>query len=63
MLLGPDKTQRGNFHPTVIRSIHVKKRPVKQCFAGQDATFALKKVKRSTAESLRIPVLDRYKGL
>lgn len=46
MLLGPDAN--GAFRPVSIRSIHARKRPVKQVSAGQSAGFALKKIKRST---------------
>ncbi|CAD5122766.1 DgyrCDS11174 [Dimorphilus gyrociliatus] len=46
LLLGPDLS--GNFNSIVIRSIHRKRMPVQQVRAGQTASFALKKVKRSS---------------
>ena len=46
LLLGPDAL--GNFVPTVIKSIHRKRVNVPCCSAGQNASFALKKVKRAS---------------
>lgn len=45
LLLGPDTL--GNFVPTVIKSIHRKRVSVPCASAGQNASFALKKVKRA----------------
>lgn len=45
LLLGPDLL--GNFHQIQIKSIHRKRMAVKEVRAGQTASFALKKVKRS----------------
>ncbi|KAJ3148110.1 Short integuments 2, mitochondrial [Geranomyces variabilis] len=45
LLLGPDST--GAFAPTIIKSIQRKRTGVPVAFAGQSASFALKKVKRS----------------
>jgi GTPase len=45
MLLGPDGN--GLFIPVQVKSVHTKRMPVKQAYAGQSAGFALKKVKRS----------------
>ncbi|KAJ3333425.1 hypothetical protein HDU76_008236 [Blyttiomyces sp. JEL0837] len=46
LLLGPDST--GQFHPTIVKSIQRKRVNVPCASAGQSASFALKKVKRST---------------
>jgi len=46
VLLGPD--QSGEFIPVVIKSLQTKRLPVKTVRAGQTASLALKKVKRST---------------
>lgn len=46
LLLGPDTL--GNFVPTAIKSIHRKRVNVPCCSAGQNASFALKKVKRAS---------------
>lgn len=43
--LGPDGN--GKFQPVQIKSIHVKRVPVKSCVAGMSGGFALKKIKRS----------------
>jgi len=49
LLLGPDSI--GQFMAVMIKSIHSKRLPIKQVFAGQSATFSLKlksdKLKRS----------------
>ena len=45
--LGPDAV--GQFLPCTIKSIHRKRMPVTEVHAGQTATFALKKVRRSRA--------------
>ena len=47
LLLGPDTL--GNFVPTAIKSIHRKRVNVPCCSAGQNASFALKKVATSLA--------------
>ncbi|KAJ8398831.1 hypothetical protein AAFF_G00420280 [Aldrovandia affinis] len=46
MLLGPDPL--GNFLPITVKSIHRKRMPVKEVRGGQTASFALKKIKRSS---------------
>ncbi|KAJ8318645.1 hypothetical protein KUTeg_003736 [Tegillarca granosa] len=46
LLLGPDAL--GHFQPIVMKSIHRKRMPVKEVRGGQTASFALKKVKRSS---------------
>lgn len=46
LLLGPDPL--GQFQPMVIKSIHRKRMPVKEVKGGQTASFALKKIKRSS---------------
>lgn len=45
LMLGPDAL--GEFKPVVIKSIHRKRLPVKECRGSQTASFALKKIKRS----------------
>ncbi|KAF2068881.1 hypothetical protein CYY_009797 [Polysphondylium violaceum] len=45
LLIGPDDS--GIFHPTQVKSIQTKRLPVKQVRAGQTASIALKKIKRS----------------
>lgn len=45
LLLGPDKT--GKFRPVVIRGIERNRLPVDTVNAGETATFALKKIKRT----------------
>ncbi len=45
LLLGPDLI--GQFRSCVIKGIHRKRMPVKECRGGQTASFSLKKVKRS----------------
>ncbi|KAL4240524.1 GTP-binding protein 1 [Mactra antiquata] len=46
LMLGPDPL--GQFTPMVIKSIHRKRMPVKEVRGGQTASFALKKIKRSS---------------
>lgn len=46
LMLGPDPL--GQFQPMVIKSIHRKRMPVKEVRGGQTASFALKKIKRSS---------------
>jgi len=45
LLMGPDTL--GHFRTIVVKSIHRKRLPVKEVKAGQSASFALKKVKRT----------------
>eukprot|EP00002_Diphylleia_rotans_P005562 TRINITY_DN1472_c0_g2_i1.p1 TRINITY_DN1472_c0_g2~~TRINITY_DN1472_c0_g2_i1.p1 ORF type:complete len:514 (+),score=98.56 TRINITY_DN1472_c0_g2_i1:951-2492(+) len=45
LLLGPDSV--GLFTPVQIKGIHTRRVPVKSVSAGQTASFALKKIKRS----------------
>eukprot|EP00096_Caligus_rogercresseyi_P015720 TRINITY_DN818_c0_g1_i1.p1 TRINITY_DN818_c0_g1~~TRINITY_DN818_c0_g1_i1.p1 ORF type:complete len:599 (-),score=189.35 TRINITY_DN818_c0_g1_i1:47-1843(-) len=46
LLLGPDPL--GDFTPIAVKSIHRKRMPVTEVRSGQTASFALKKIKRST---------------
>uniref|UniRef100_A0A3B3RTB5 GTP-binding protein 1 n=2 Tax=Paramormyrops kingsleyae TaxID=1676925 RepID=A0A3B3RTB5_9TELE len=46
LLLGPDPL--GNFIPIAVKSIHRKRMPVTEVRGGQTASFALKKIKRSS---------------
>ncbi|XP_034407444.1 GTP-binding protein 1-like isoform X2 [Cyclopterus lumpus] len=46
LLLGPDPL--GTFIPITVKSIHRKRMPVKEVRGGQTASFALKKIKRSS---------------
>uniref|UniRef100_A0A3Q2QMC4 GTP-binding protein 1 n=1 Tax=Fundulus heteroclitus TaxID=8078 RepID=A0A3Q2QMC4_FUNHE len=46
LLLGPDPL--GIFIPIAVKSIHRKRMPVKEVHGGQTASFALKKIKRSS---------------
>ncbi|XP_069764099.1 GTP-binding protein 1-like isoform X3 [Narcine bancroftii] len=46
LLLGPDPL--GNFIPIAVKSIHRKRMPVREVRGGQTASFALKKIKRSS---------------
>ncbi|XP_033735924.1 GTP-binding protein 1-like [Pecten maximus] len=46
VLLGPDAL--GHFQPIVIKSIHRKRMAVREVRGGQTASFALKKIKRSS---------------
>ncbi|GAM26974.1 hypothetical protein SAMD00019534_101490 [Acytostelium subglobosum LB1] len=45
LLIGPDDS--GNWINVQVKSIHTKRMPVKQVKAGQNASVALKKIKRS----------------
>lgn len=45
LLLGPDPL--GQFQQITVKTIHRKRMPVKELRAGQTASFALKKIKRS----------------
>lgn len=46
LLLGPDPL--GTFLPIAVKSIHRKRMPVREVRGGQTASFALKKIKRSS---------------
>lgn len=46
LLLGPD--EHGGFRPVTVKSVHVKKTPVKRAVAGQAACFALNRVKKDS---------------
>ncbi|XP_041839109.1 GTP binding protein 1, like isoform X2 [Melanotaenia boesemani] len=46
LLLGPDPL--GTFIPIAVKSIHRKRMPVREVRGGQTASFALKKIKRSS---------------
>uniref|UniRef100_A0A672FRE4 GTP-binding protein 1 n=1 Tax=Salarias fasciatus TaxID=181472 RepID=A0A672FRE4_SALFA len=46
LLLGPDPL--GAFIPIAVKSIHRKRMPVREVRGGQTASFALKKIKRSS---------------
>ncbi|OWF52735.1 GTP-binding protein 1-like [Mizuhopecten yessoensis] len=46
VLLGPDAL--GHFQPIIIKSIHRKRMAVREVRGGQTASFALKKIKRSS---------------
>ncbi|KAK7493333.1 hypothetical protein BaRGS_00015459 [Batillaria attramentaria] len=57
LLLGPDAL--GQFQPIVIKSIHRKRMPVKEVRGGQTASFALKKIKRSSIRKGMVMVSPR----
>lgn len=57
MLLGPDAL--GQFQPIIIKSIHRKRMPVKEVRGGQTASFALKKIKRSSIRKGMVMVSPR----
>ncbi|KAK1878117.1 GTP-binding protein 1 [Dissostichus eleginoides] len=57
MLLGPDPL--GSFIPIAVKSIHRKRMPVKEVRGGQTASFALKKIKRSTIRKGMVMVSPR----
>ncbi len=57
LMLGPDSN--GQFRPTQIKSMHCKRVNVKRCFAGQHASFALKKEKRSNIRKGMVLVEDK----
>ncbi|XP_025077161.1 GTP-binding protein 1-like [Pomacea canaliculata] len=57
LLLGPDAL--GQFQSIVIKSIHRKRMPVKEVRGGQTASFALKKIKRSTIRKGMVMVSPR----
>lgn len=52
ILLGPDLI--GGFRNVIIKGIHRKRMPVRECQGGQTASFALKKVKKSHFELVLI---------
>ncbi|XP_063054997.1 GTP binding protein 1, like [Engraulis encrasicolus] len=57
LLLGPDPL--GAFIPIAVKSIHRKRMPVKEVRGGQTASFALKKIKRSTIRKGMVMVSPR----
>ncbi|XP_077397203.1 GTP-binding protein 1 isoform X2 [Festucalex cinctus] len=57
MLLGPDPL--GSFISIAVKSIHRKRMPVKEVRGGQTASFALKKIKRSTIRKGMVMVSPR----
>lgn len=57
LLLGPDPL--GAFLPITVKSIHRKRMPVKEVRGGQTASFALKKVKRSSIRKGMVMVSPR----
>lgn len=61
VLLGPDLI--GQFRPVVIKGIHRKRLPVKECRSGQTASFALKKVYQSFQRDKKINITYKKKKL
>ncbi|XP_073695991.1 GTP-binding protein 1 isoform X3 [Garra rufa] len=57
LLLGPDPL--GAFLPITVKSIHRKRMPVKEVRGGQTASFALKKIKRSSIRKGMVMVSPR----
>ncbi|XP_064419473.1 GTP-binding protein 1 [Latimeria chalumnae] len=57
LLLGPDPL--GSFSPIAVKSIHRKRMPVKEVRGGQTASFALKKIKRSSIRKGMVMVSPR----
>ncbi|XP_073448623.1 GTP-binding protein 1 [Aquarana catesbeiana] len=57
LLLGPDPL--GNFTSIAVKSIHRKRMPVKEVRGGQTASFALKKIKRSSIRKGMVMVSPR----
>ncbi|XP_030637405.1 GTP-binding protein 1 isoform X2 [Chanos chanos] len=57
LLLGPDPL--GAFTPIAVKSIHRKRMPVKEVRGGQTASFALKKIKRSSIRKGMVMVSPR----
>uniref|UniRef100_A0A4W5M412 GTP binding protein 1 n=1 Tax=Hucho hucho TaxID=62062 RepID=A0A4W5M412_9TELE len=57
MLLGPDPL--GSFLAIAVKSIHRKRMPVKEVRGGQTASFALKKIKRSSIRKGMVMVSPR----
>ena len=61
LLLGPDPL--GSFIPIAVKSIHRKRMPVKEVRGGQTASFALKKIKRSSIRKGMVMVSPRLSPL
>ncbi|KAJ8406643.1 hypothetical protein AAFF_G00295590 [Aldrovandia affinis] len=61
LLLGPDPL--GNFLSIAVKSIHRKRMPVKEVRGGQTASFALKKIKRSSIRKGMVMVSPRLSPL
>lgn len=59
LLLGPDPL--GQFQSITVKTIHRKRMPVKELRAGQTASFALKKIKRSQIRKGMVMVDKRVK--
>ncbi|KAM9489936.1 GTP-binding protein 1-like isoform 1-T4 [Salvelinus alpinus] len=57
LLLGPDPL--GNFLSIAVKSIHRKRMPVKEVRGGQTASFALKKIKRSSIRKGMVMISPR----
>ncbi|XP_061576618.1 GTP-binding protein 1-like isoform X1 [Cololabis saira] len=57
LLLGPDPL--GTFIPIAVKSIHRKRMPVREVRGGQTASFALKKIKRSSIRKGMVMVSPR----
>ncbi|XP_028978168.2 GTP binding protein 1, like isoform X1 [Esox lucius] len=57
LLLGPDPL--GSFLPIAVKSIHRKRMPVKEVRGGQTASFALKKIKRSSIRKGMVMISPR----
>ncbi|XP_029446059.1 GTP-binding protein 1 isoform X2 [Rhinatrema bivittatum] len=57
LLLGPDPL--GSFVSIAVKSIHRKRMPVKEVRGGQTASFALKKIKRSSIRKGMVMVSPR----
>lgn len=57
LVLGPDLI--GQFRNVVIKGIHRKRMPVKECRGGQAASFSLKKIKRSELRKGMIIVSEK----
>ncbi|XP_038249246.1 GTP-binding protein 1 isoform X2 [Dermochelys coriacea] len=57
LLLGPDPL--GSFLAIAVKSIHRKRMPVKEVRGGQTASFALKKIKRSSIRKGMVMVSPR----
>ncbi|XP_056379835.1 GTP-binding protein 1 isoform X2 [Hyla sarda] len=57
LLLGPDPL--GSFTSIAVKSIHRKRMPVKEVRGGQTASFALKKIKRSSIRKGMVMVSPR----
>ncbi|KAM3865350.1 GTP binding protein 1, like [Diretmus argenteus] len=57
LLLGPDPL--GSFIPIAVKSIHRKRMPVREVRGGQTASFALKKIKRSSIRKGMVMISPR----